>query len=157
MSNDTSPLTPDPSPLTLFDPMTADFEELAGHIDDIADDDRVWPKSLAELVDFLVDDWKEQGADDEDALAYARRTVLKISYCWGGRVRYVPKDDKLRVALRDSQIWQQFCASRSRRSIPEIAEQHGLSDAQVYSIIKQQKKLTIARRQGDLFTDSEIK
>ncbi len=139
----------------LFDPMTADPVTLMDHVHEVADDPRIWPTSLAELVDVLADDLKEQGMDETDAFASARRSVALISWLWGGRMRYLPKNEKLRLALRDSQIWRKFCASRSRQAITELAVEYDLSDQQVYSIVRVQKKLTIKRVQGDLFTDSE--
>ena len=136
----------------LFEPMQAEIGELLEHIDDIADDPRIWPKSLAELVDVLADDHQAQGMDEDDAFAAARRSIALISHYWGGRMTYLPRNDKLRTALRDNQIWRLFKGD----NITALAIKFGLTDQQIYNIIKHQRKLTMKRKQRDLFPESEV-
>jgi Mor family transcriptional regulator len=133
----------------LFDPMAADIGDLLENIDDVADDPRIWPKSLAELVDVLADDHKEQGMDEDDAFAAARRSIALISHYWGGRMTYLPRNDKLRTALRDNQIYRAF----NGNNITALAIKHGLTDMQIYNIIKHQRKLTLKRKQREMFSE----
>lgn len=134
----------------LFDPMGCDIGELLAHVDDLASEFR-WQRSLADLFDVLVDDYRQRGMDDKAAFAETMRIITLISHYWGGRQQYVPQDEALRIALRDAIIWQQFTRRHQRLSVDELGLRHNLTVQQVYSIIKQQKKLTISRLQTPLF------
>ncbi len=134
----------------MFDPMHAPLEDLLDHVNDVADDDRAWPRSLAELVDVLADDAISRGSEECEAFAHARRTIALIAHYFGGRMFYIPRNDKLRVALRDNQIWRRFVDPRERITITELAVEYDLTDQQLYTIIRQQKKLTISRKQRQL-------
>lgn len=133
----------------LFDPQQAEIGELLEHIDDVADDPRAWPGSLADLVDVLADDALARGHDEEDAFSEARRTIALIAHYWGGRMCYLPRNDKLKIALRDNQIWRQFKGD----NITALGIKYKLTDMQVYNIIKHQRKLTVKRKQRDLFPE----
>jgi len=135
----------------LFDPVSAGVDELLEHVDEVADDPRAWPGTLAELVDVLADDAMDRGLKEDKAFAEARRTITIVANYLGGRMTYIPRNDKLRTALRDNQIWRQFRGD----NITALAVKHGLTDMQVYNIIAHQRKLTVKRKQRPLFPDSE--
>lgn len=137
----------------LFEPMDADIDELLEHIDEAADDPRAWPASLAELVDVLADDHVERGKSEDEAFAEARRSVTLIAHYRGGRMFYLPRNDKLRIALRDAHVWRLFTDRGQRLTITDLAVRFNLTDQQVYNIIREQKRLTIKRRQRDLFPE----
>jgi Mor family transcriptional regulator len=142
----------------LFDPMSAGIDEILRRDDadtETAMDDHIWPKTLAEMIDVLADDHIDHGMDAADAMAAAQHTVAKLAHHFGARMVYLPKDKGLRLALRNNIIWRKFVQSRSMRSINELAIEYDMSDQQMYNIIRAQKKLTVRRKQGDLFTNSE--
>jgi len=134
----------------LFEPMHADINALLEHVDEAADDPRAWPGSLADLVDVLADDALDRGMDEGKAFAEARRSIALIAHYWGGRMCYLPRNDKLKIALRDNRIWRKFRGD----NITELAVENKLTDQQIYTIIKHQRKLTIRRKQRDLFAGS---
>lgn len=133
----------------MFDAMQADIGDLLEHIDEVKDDPRAWPKMLAELVDVIADDAIHRGRDEETAFAEARRAVALLANYAGGRMIYLPRNDKLRIALRDNQIYRQFRGD----NITALAITHGLTDMQVYNIIASQRKLTMKRKQRPLFSE----
>jgi len=135
----------------LFDAMQADAPEILGRMDDVADDPRVWPKSLAELVDVLVADAIERGIDEAQAIKESRRTIMLIAHYRGGVAMYLPRNEKLRMALRDQQIWLEFKGD----NIQQLADKHGLTATMIYGILKYQRKLTIARKQVNLFPEKQ--
>ncbi|MDX8389170.1 MAG: Mor transcription activator family protein [Mariprofundaceae bacterium] len=136
----------------LFQPMHADLEELLKHSEEVADDERAWPQMLAELVDVLADSDIDRGKSEEDAFKEARRTIIIIANYWGARSVYLPRNEKLRLALRDNQIWREFCRTGD---VTALAMKHDLSNVMVYHIIKRQHRLTLKRKQCELFPESE--
>ncbi len=69
-----------------------------------------WPKTLVELIEFLGHEAERQRMFDsrEQAFVVARWVVLSLGQYFGGRQFYLPKGDKLALAIRDHQIWSEF-------------------------------------------------
>ncbi|MDQ7002628.1 MAG: Mor transcription activator family protein [Ghiorsea sp.] len=139
----------------LFDAMEADVADIINHMDDdsVADEKRAWPSTLAEAIDVLTADAKERGLDDKQALKEARRTILLLSNYWGGRMLYLPRNEKLRLALRDNQIWLEFKGD----NVQALADKHKLTSTMIYIILKAQRRLTLSRKQKNLFPNEAPK
>jgi len=133
----------------LFEPMQADISDVLEHMSDsdAEKEKSAWPSTLAEAVDVLAADGEKRGLSAESAVKEAKRTVILLAQYWGGRPIYMPKNDKLRIALRDSQIWLEFKGD----NIEALAKKHALTTTMIYIILKKQRALTIARKQKVLF------
>lgn len=108
--------------------------------------DARWAPTLAAMVAVLASTLKRQGIDEDQAARLATAGVLAQAEYAGGRMMYLPRGDRLRLALRDAEIWQRA----KRGNINALAQEYGLSDIHIYRICKQQRELYIARRQGRL-------
>lgn len=138
----------DPEQLDLFDPdfMTAD--QVLNALDPaVRNDKRLWPSLLAELVDVLADHYEmRMGMDAEKAVESAQDVIVVIAHHLGGRNIYLPRDDRLKRAIRDGMIYRVFDGSNHR----EISRQTGLTTAQVYNIISKERTLRQDRYQMKL-------
>jgi len=134
----------------LFDAMQADADEILQYLesdDSAAEEARAWPTTLAEAIDVLAADGIERGLDEKAAIKEARRTMILLANYWGGHTVYLPRDEKLRLALRDNQIWLEFKGNNIR----QLADKYKLTTTMIYIILKKQRQLTIARKQNTLF------
>lgn len=116
--------------------LPANDEELTALLKNVGGiDPGVWPRTLAELVDVYVDHFLRLGRDQAAALSEAQAVVIVMAHHFGGRMVYIPRDDKLRLALRDARIWREH----NGRNVQELAERHGLTAAQIYGILREQR------------------
>lgn len=137
-----------------FDPMTADAKKLAKKLIDKMDksvepDTRLWPKMLADLVDVLSEHFAQRGHPDDAAFNEAQAVILALAGYFGGRMLYLPRDTRLRLALRDNLIWQQFNGCNVR----QLGERYNLTDMQIYNILREQRQLHQKKYQMNLFQD----
>ena len=108
--------------------------------------EETWGPTLAAMVAVLTTALQRQGIPEDEAPRLAAAGVLAQAEYAGGRMMYLPRGDRLKIALRDYQIWQRA----KRGNIQALADEYGLSDIHIYRICKQQRELFIARRQGRL-------
>jgi len=92
---------------------------------------------------------KRGGVADTPAFATAQASVLALAEYFGGRMVYLPKGDRLRIALRDAEMWRAF----SGKNVPELAAHYDLSEIHVYSLLKKQRALHQRKLQGRLFEE----
>lgn len=124
------------------DLLPANSEELSAllkNVDDI--DPGVWPRTLAELVDVYVDHFLRLGRGQAAALTEAQAVVIVLAHHFGGRMVYLPRDDKLRLALRDARIWREH----NGRNVQDLADRYGLTAAQIYGILREQRVINRPR------------
>lgn len=122
---------------------------LDSNVDDVPEDR--WARTLARLVEVLFARYRRNGMAPEDAGKLANATVIEIAHYFGGRPVYLPRGDRLKIALRDAEIFR-----RARRgNIEALADEFGLNVIQIYRIIRQQKALHIAKVQGRLFEEEK--
>jgi Mor family transcriptional regulator len=77
-----------------------------------SDDSRIWPFLLIELIDILAKFYEEREELDPDlSMEKVRAVILTIANCRGGRAMYIPRDDKLKLAIRDQAIFKAFNGS----------------------------------------------
>ena len=103
-----------------------------------------WAPMLASMVAVLTTTYRRLGLEDEKAAKLAIAGVLAQAEYVGGRMFYLPRGERLRLALRDAEI---FHRARSG-NIQALAAEFGVTDIQVYRICRQQKKLHLAKVQG---------
>ena len=125
-----------------------DGSDLLTHIDEASGLEHAWPKTLAELVDVIASHLRRTHHCEESiAKRQAIETTLVIANHFGGSPVYLPKGDKLRRAIRDTQIFHEATGD----NISILAKKHGLTNVQIYTIISKQRRLYIDKIQPKLF------
>ncbi|WP_123769347.1 Mor transcription activator family protein [Vulcaniibacterium tengchongense] len=108
-----------------------------------------WAQALVDMVRVQEAVYLRQGRGEYEAFVLARDGVLALAEYFGARMWYLPRGDRLRTALRDAEIYRQA----KRGNIRQLADEHRLSEQQVYRIIRQQRALHLNKIQGRLFDD----
>lgn len=103
------------------------------------------PAQLQSLMALFESELKSHVKRPE---AVAQRLVIELAHYLGGIQTYIPRNDRLKTMLRNIVIYN---AHNKGASIRSLAEQHRLTDMQIYSIIKEQTLAERARRQYNLF------
>lgn len=128
------------------------LDQLLEHMEDAEQSKHRWPKLLADMVDVMADHFqRRRNLPEEEAAAEATQVITVIAHYFGGRLTYIPKDEKLQLALRDNLIWREF----NGRNVPELAGRHKLTEAQIYNVIKEQRTFHMRKIQPDLFGAGE--
>lgn len=127
--------------------LTGSIEAMLESADD-PDIKHNWPRTLVNMADVATAAIAATPpALREDARTVAERVVVAIAHFIGGRPMYLPRDDRLHVALRNARIWSEF----SGNNVPELAERYRLTPAQLYNILNEQRALHRKRVQPELF------
>lgn len=127
-------------------PTADDFDRLGGQGDEL--DDR-WPQTLVDMIRVQEAVYLRLGKTEDEAFALARDGVVALAEYFGARMWYLPRGDRLKIAVRDAEIYR----LAKRGNIRQLATDHGLSDGQIYRIIGQQQALHLRKIQGRLFED----
>ncbi|MBZ9574396.1 Mor transcription activator family protein [Modicisalibacter sp. MOD 31.J] len=106
-----------------------------------------WPQGLSDMLSVIESAHRRAGDDDETARIRAFRAVRALAGFAGGRSFYVPKGEALERALRDREIWESFDGG----NVSTLATRYHLTEAQIYSILAEQRKLARDRVQPGLF------
>jgi len=130
----------------------ADRQALADRVDD-GDDvaDPKWAPFLVEMIQVLESSYLRKGMAAVAAFDLARGSVLEIAAHLGGRVAYLPRGDRIRIALRDAEIYRR-CNGRNHEA---LAIEHAMSTIHIYRICKQQRRLHVGKMQGCLALTTE--
>ncbi len=99
--------------------------------------ERNWAPLLADLVGVIESALRRCGAPKEQALSHAGSCVLAVAEFLGGRMVYLPRGHRLKVAIRDEEIFRRFAGN----NVKELAEEFGLTDIHIYSILRRQRAL----------------
>ncbi|NVF15978.1 Mor transcription activator family protein [Vreelandella maris] len=110
-----------------------------------------WPQGLSDMLTVVENAHVRAGDEPKIARRRAFAAVRAISSFAGGRSLYVPQGRQLDRALRDREIWERHRGD----NIPQLVEDYELTEAQIYSILAEQRKLARSRLQSDLFADHE--
>ncbi|MEH0020875.1 MAG: Mor transcription activator family protein [Desulfobacter sp.] len=109
---------------------------------EVRENPRAWPALLAELVDVLADYLDGLPLFDSDAsMEMAQNLIVVIAHHLGGRSFYLPKDEKIKRGIRDAALYKAFTGDNHL----ELAHKTGLSTAQIYNIIYEQRELRRGR------------
>jgi Mor family transcriptional regulator len=107
----------------------------------------MWPPLLSGMLRVLEAVNRRKGMDEKAAFDHARDDVVALSEYFGARMVYLPKGERLRLALRDAEIWRSFTGRNAR----DLAEKYQLSEPHLYQVLAQQRSLNLKRFQGRLF------
>lgn len=127
-----------------------DLQQLLSELDQLspalrADVFNRLPAMLQSLIALFESELKGVVKNPEH---HAQRLVVELATYLGGIQTYIPRNDRLKTMLRNIAIYN---AHNKGAGIRSLAEQHGLTDMQIYSIIKEQTLAERARRQFNLF------
>ncbi|WP_368565520.1 Mor transcription activator family protein [Pseudoxanthomonas sp. UTMC 1351] len=108
---------------------------------------RRWAPMLVDLLRVIEAAQTRRGASNEAAFTMAVTTVTAVAEYFGGRPLYIPRGDRLLLALRDAEIFRRAKAG----SIEPLSLEYGLGVHQIYRILRQQQALHLRKMQGRLF------
>lgn len=134
----------------LFDDEHADIGALFDHLDQIpsVELENRWPSLLVEVIDVMQAELLRQNFAEDKAKKTASKLVGVMAHYFGGKSFYLPAGDKIKEALRDAQIYQEF----NGKNVPELIKKYRLSESTIYAILRNQRTLQRKRHQMDLFT-----
>ncbi|MFU2058620.1 Mor transcription activator family protein [Avibacterium paragallinarum] len=101
-----------------------------------------WATILGEIIDVFANELKELGESEENAIKKAQSLAFKLGEYFGGKSFYLPFGSRLKVALRDNEIYHSFTGD----NLQELVKKFHLSESHIYSIIRNQRKLNKERR-----------
>lgn len=110
-----------------------------------------WAPQLTELVAYIEALFQRLRMAPEAAFKLAREVVMEMAHAFGGRTVYLPRGDRLKIALRDAEIWRRYTGKPEQ--IEQFARELGVTTIHVYAILAKQRKLHLGRLQGSLFPD----
>lgn len=96
-----------------------------------------WPSVLANLKDVMEAHFRRRGHAAPAASAAsdeAREAVLELAHYFGGRPIYLPRGDRLKIELRDQELYQRFNGSNAS----ELSDEYRITIRHVQRIIKAQ-------------------
>ena len=134
----------------LFDAEHADIGALFDHLDQIpsVELENRWPSLLVEVIEVMQAELLRQNFAEDKAKKTASKLVGVMAHYFGGKSFYLPAGDKIKEALRDAQIYQEF----NGKNVPELIKKYRLSESTIYAILRNQRTLQRKRHQMDLFT-----
>lgn len=106
-----------------------------------------WPQGLSDMLSVVESAHIHAGDEPKTARRRAFSAVRAISRFAGGRSLYVPQGRQLDRALRDREIWE----SHRGDNMAQLVQDYGLTEAQIYAILAEQRKLAQRRVQPKLF------
>ena len=96
-------------------------------------------------------------ADETKAREVAHEIAKSICFQYAKSIMYVPVDLELQLSQRDDEIWRQYgedgpdgARKFSPARVAQLAEEHNLTVAHLYAIVKAVHRREIASRQGTL-------
>ncbi|EON0527009.1 Mor transcription activator family protein, partial [Escherichia coli] len=123
---------------------------LIDRLDDIPDDElkKNWPGTLRDLVDVISAELHRQGIEPAQAGMLARKVAAAQAGYMGGRGYYLPVGESLFTELRNNEIF--FRWSQGEK-IETLRRHYQMSETQIYSVIRNQRRLHQERTQPRLF------
>ena len=113
--------------------------------EDAAEVRKRWPSNLQSLALLIESELAK--ANVSNAQLVGESITMAIGHYFGGRDVYIPTDQRLKAALRDIQIWQEF----NGQNMEALAIKFGLTQRRVAEIIQRQRSVELQRRQRSLF------
>ena len=106
---------------------------------------RIWPLWLQSLALLIEAEFTKAKTNEPHIVGEA--ITLAIGHYFGGRDVYIPTDQRLKAALREIQIWQEF----NGYNMENLAIKFGLTQRRVAEVIQQQLGVEVQRRQKSCF------
>lgn len=131
----------------LFPDRIDETADVLAHADDAFARDDKWHKTLAEYVDVLTAALRRRGRNETEALADAIDCIAALGQYCGGRQRYLPTGERLRLGLRDRRIWKEWRGNNEA----ELMAQYQLTQRRLQQILAEQRAIHVRKFQGNLF------
>ena len=133
--------------------MFGDSEQLHAlidRLDDIPDDElkKNWPGTLRDLVDVISAELHRQGIEPAQAGMLARKVAAAQAGYMGWRGYYLPVGESLFTELRNNEIFSRWSQGEK---IETLRRHYQMSETQIYSVIRNQRRLHQERTQPRLF------
>ncbi|HGD8511979.1 TPA: Mor transcription activator family protein [Escherichia coli] len=133
--------------------MFGDSEQLHAlidRLDDIPDDElkKNWPGTLRDLVDVISAELHRQGIEPAQAGMLARKVAAAQAGYMGGRGYYLPVGESFFTELRNNEIFSRWSQGEK---IETLRRHYQMSETQIYSVIRNQRRLHQERTQPRLF------
>lgn len=133
--------------------MFGDSEQLHAlidRLDDIPDDElkKNWPGTLRDLVDVISAELHRQGIEPAQAGMLARKVAAAQAGYMGGRGYYLPVGESLFTELRNNEIFSRWSQGEK---IETLRRHYQMSETQIYSVIRNQRRLHQERARPRLF------
>lgn len=113
--------------------------------EDAAEVRKRWPSNLQSLA--LLIEAELSKTEVKEPQKVGESITLAIGHYFGGRDVYIPTDQRLKAALRDIKIWQEWTGN----NLEFLANKYALTQRRVAEIIQHQRAVETARRQRRLF------
>ena len=114
-------------------------------VDDAAEVRKRWPSNLQSLALLIESQLTKASVNNPQGVGEA--ITLAIGHYFGGRDVYIPTDQRLKAALRNIQIWQEYKGN----NIEQLANKFKLTERRIAEIIQHQRSVETERRQRRLF------
>ncbi|EEC8032152.1 transcriptional regulator, partial [Escherichia coli] len=123
---------------------------LIDRLDDIPDDElkKNWPGTQRDLVDVISAELHRQGIEPAQAGMLARKVAAAQAGYMGGRGYYLPVGESLFTELRNNEIFSRWSQGEK---IETLRRHYQMSETQIYSVIRNQRRLHQERTQPRLF------
>lgn len=96
-----------------------------------------WRGHLALMISVIALTYSRQGLPAEQAHNLAGAAMEALASHMGGRHYYLPTGVRLKNALRDAAIYQEFDGT----NIDDLASRYRLTNPRVYQIVAEQREL----------------
>lgn len=136
--------------MSMFGGDSEQLHALIDRLDDIPDDvlKKNWPRTLSELVEVTGAELQRQGIEPVLAGKLARKVAAAQAAYMGGRGYYLPVGESLFAELRNNEIFSRW--DRGEK-IESLRRHYRMSETQIYTVIREQRRLHLARTQQPLF------
>lgn len=101
---------------------------------------------IRQLSEFLAGKF-----DPKTAQMLAARVMAALTLLFGGRPVYIPRNDAMKAARRNAQIW----AEQGKLNVRELAAKHGLCMQQVYKILSGRRAEMKKKRAAEAASSSQ--
>ncbi|KEQ19186.1 Mor transcription activator family protein [Endozoicomonas numazuensis] len=126
--------------------------DILGHLDDEAlHQKHLWPGDLVELAEVIRAQLLREEVKDDALYLQMERVLLAMSFLCGGRNYYLPKGERIKKALRDKRIYDEF----DGKNIRGLSNHYKLSEQKVYEVVREQRQLHKNRIQHNLFPNEQ--
>ncbi|EMS6659042.1 transcriptional regulator, partial [Escherichia coli] len=105
-------------------------------------------RTLSELVEVTGAELQRQGIEPVLAGKLARKVAAAQAAYMGGRGYYLPVGESLFAELRNNEIFSRW--DRGEK-IESLRRHYRMSETQIYNVIREQRRLHLARTQPPLF------
>lgn len=98
--------------------------------------EQAWPIFLVELVDVIAKFYEDrEDLDQNHAMEKLQAVIMKIAHYYGGRPIYIPRGDKIKMAIRNQAIFKAF----NGKNHLELSLKAKITPSRIYDIINRKR------------------